>query len=93
MNPLNRNQFYKDFRKQLNAAMGAEKAECIWSQAGEEYLRILRERPELKKHKGAMVIPSVALFRVLSLHAPDSPELLNEYGTLMGKRFARFVFL
>lgn len=91
MNPLNRNLFYKGFRKQLTAAMGAEKAEWIWSQAGGEYLRILRERPELKKHKGAMVLPAVALFRVLSLYAPESVELLNEYGTLMGKRFARFV--
>lgn len=91
MNPLNRNFFYKGFRKQLYTVMAAEKAETIWSKAGEEYRSILHDRPELKKHKGAMVLPAAALFRVLNLYAPDSVNLLNEYGEYMGKRFAHFV--
>ena len=91
MNPLSRNLFYKGFRKHLRAALGAEKAEMIWSQAGAEYRGILHDRPELKKHKGAMVLPAAALYRMLDMYVPDSVELLNEYGDLMGKRFAGYI--
>lgn len=58
MNPLNKEMFYKGFRKQLAAVLPAEQAEEIWSRAGEEYQRMLSEKPELKKHKGAMVMPA-----------------------------------
>ena len=63
----------------------------IWSQAGAEYRGILHDRPELKKHKGAMVLPAAALYRMLDMYVPDSVELLNEYGDLMGKRFAGYI--
>lgn len=92
MNPLNKDLFYRGFRKQLHKAMPAETAEKIWAEAGEEYIGILKQRPELKKHKGAMVIPAAALFRVLNSYAPDSAGLLNEYGEFMGKRFARIIY-
>lgn len=92
MNPLNRDLFFKDFRKQLEAAMPAEQAEIIWAEAGEEYARILKSHPELKKHKGAMVLPAAALYRVLAIHGHDAETLLNEYGEHMGKRFARMVY-
>ena len=91
MNPLNKEMFYKGFRKQLAAVLPAEQAEEIWSRAGEEYQRMLSEKPELKKHKGVMVMPAVALYRVLSAHDLDAEKLLNEYGEHMGKRFARMV--
>ena len=91
MNPLNKDLFYKGFPKQLAAVISSEQVEEIWSEAGVEYQRMLREQPELKKHKGAMVMPAVALYRVLAAHGLDAEKLLNEYGEHMGKRFARIV--
>ena len=91
MNPLNRDFFYKKLRKELAAELGAEQSDLIWKEAGEEYLRILRERPEIKKHKGAMVLPAVAIYRVLESHGLEAETLLNEYGEYMGKRFAGLV--
>ena len=60
MNRLNRDLFFRGFRKYLAAAISDEKAERIWAEAGEEYNRILKNQPELKKHKGAMVLPAVS---------------------------------
>ena len=48
MNRLNRDLFFKGFRKQLKAVLPAEKAELIWAEAGEEYDRILKNQPEVK---------------------------------------------
>ena len=50
-NPLNRQWFYSGFRKQLKEQIGPEKAALIWSEAGNEYSRILSEQPDLKAHK------------------------------------------
>ena len=57
MNPLNREWFYRGFRKKLRIVLPMEKAEEIWESAGKEYASILQKRPGLKQHKGAMVIP------------------------------------
>ena len=43
----------------------------------------------LKKHKGAMVLPAVALYRALTAFGADAEDLLNAYGDAMGIRFAR----
>ena len=91
MNRLNRDLFFRGFRKFLAASIPEEQAERIWTEAGKEYDRILKEQSELKKHKGAMVLPAVALYRVLIFHGPDTEELLNGYGEHMGKRFAAIV--
>ena len=66
MNPLNRQWFYRGFRKSLTASLGRDAADRVWDDAGKEYSRILAARPELKRHKGAMTLPAVALYRVLT---------------------------
>ena len=91
MNRLNRDLFFRGFRKFLAASIPAEQPDAIWKEAGEEYERILKNQPELKKHKGAMVLPAVALYRVLASHGLDAERLLNGYGEHMGKRFASMV--
>lgn len=91
MNPLSRDLFFKGFRKKMADAVPSEEAEKIWVEAGEEYSRVLKQRPELKSHKGAMVLPAVALYRVMIAHGLEPEHLLNEYGKFMGKRFARLV--
>ena len=71
--------------------LGKAEAERIWKEAGEEYSRILTQQPDSRKHKGAMVLPSVALSRVLSESGQDAESLLNQYGDKMGELFARIV--
>ena len=66
MNPLNRQWFYRGFRKRLAASLGRDAADRLWDDAGKEYSHILAVRPELKRHKGAMTLPAVALHRVLT---------------------------
>ena len=87
MNPLDKEWFYRGFKKVLRSRTGKE----LWKEAGEEYRRILTEHPECKTHKGAMIVPSVALFRVLLEHGLDAQGLLTQYGDEMGERFARIV--
>ena len=91
MNPLNRQWFYRGFRKELRGAFGREKAEKVWHEAGQEYAGMLAVNPELKRQRGAMVLPAVALYRVLDRHGADAENMLNGYGDGMGKRFARLV--
>ena len=91
MNPLDRKWFYRGFRKTMEENFGAEQAAGIWKEAGEEYDRILQSDPAVTKHKGAMVLPAVALYRVLRNNGEDAASLLNDYGGMMGKRFAGIV--
>ncbi len=91
MNPLDREWFYKGFHKRLTASLGREAADQIWDDSGKEYRRILASQPELKRHKGAMTLPAVALYRVLTSRGEDAEGLLNAYGEEMGNRFARIV--
>ena len=91
MNPLNRQWFYRGFRKRLAALLGKDAADRIWEDAGKEYRHILTSRPELKRHKGAMTLPAVALYRALTARGEDAEGLLNGYGEAMGKRFARII--
>ena len=91
MNPLNRQWFYRGFRKRLVASLGRAAAGQVWTEAGREYSRILASRPELKRHKGAMTLPAVALYRALTARGEDAEGLLNSYGEDMGKRFARII--
>ena len=91
MNPLNRQWFYRDFHKKLTASIGRDAADRLWKEAGKEYSRILASQPELKRHKGAMTLPAVALYRVLAAESEDAEGLLNAYGEYMGQRFARII--
>ena len=91
MNRLNRDLFFRGFRKYLAAAIPEKQAESIWAEAGEEYDRILKEQPELKKHKGAMVLPAVVLYRAMDARHADT-EILLKYGEKMGILFARLVY-
>ena len=91
MNPLDRQLFYRPFRKTLRSAFGAEAASDIWREAGVEYTRILAVEPGLKEHPGAMTLPAVALFRALASRGADAQGLLNAYGDMMGRRFAGHV--
>ena len=91
MNPLNRQWFYRGFRKRLVASLGRDAAGRLWENAGKEYSRILVSQPELKRHKGAMTLPAVALYRALAAGGEDAEGLLNSYGENMGKHFARII--
>lgn len=91
MNPLDRNIFIKGFRKTLAASVPEDQAAEIWTEAGDVYSRILSMDPALKKHKGAMVLPCVALHRVLRARGMDAEKLLSEYGAQFGKKVAGIV--
>ena len=91
MNPLNRQWFYRGFRRQLRAELDQARAEAVWQEAGEEYRRMLKEQPALKRHKGAMVLPAVSLYRALVRQGVDAEPLLNRFGDRMGRRFAGIV--
>ena len=91
MNPLNRKVFFKGFHKELINSLGKITADQIWEDAGKEYHRILSSQPELKRHKGAMTLPAVALYRVLTARGEDAESLLNDYDEDMGRRFARII--
>ena len=91
MNPLNRQWFYRGFRRRLVTALGGTRADTVWDDAGKEYQSMLSGSAALKKHKGAMVLPAVALYRALTASGADAEDLLNAYGDAMGKRFAGIV--
>ena len=93
MNTLNRQWLYTGFRRELRTTLGRDTAEVIWEEAGREYDRILAEQPQLKKHSGAMVLPAVALYRVLNRHGKDAETMLNRYGEMMGRRFAKIIHI
>ena len=88
---MNRQLFFRGFHQKLKSSLGKDTANRIWDEAGEEFSRILAARPELKRHKGAMTLPAVALYRVLTARGEDTEGLLNAYGEDMGKRFARVI--
>lgn len=91
MNALNRKWFYRGFRRKLADTFGKETGREIWEAASHEYVSILSSRPELSRHKGAMTLPAVALYRVLSSRGEDAEGLLNAYGEEMGRRFAGMI--
>ena len=91
MNPLNRKWFYRGFRRQLSKEFRQTRAEAVWQEAGQELWLLLKGRPTLKRRKGAMVLPAVALYRAFNLHNEDAEQLLNRYGNRMGQRFAGIV--
>lgn len=91
MNPLNRQWFYKGFHRRLADSLGKAAADQVWRDAGEIFSGILASQPELKRHKGAMTLPAVALYRALTARGEDAEGLLNAYGEDMGKRFARII--
>ena len=91
MNPLNRQWFYRGLRSRLVTALGRTRANTVWENAGKEYQSMLSGDAALKRHKGAMVLPAVALYRALTASGEDAESLLNAYGDAMGKRFAGIV--
>ena len=84
MNPLNRQWFYRGLRRRLVRVLGRTQAESVWENAGKEYQSMLSANAGLKKHKGAMVLPAVALYRALTAFGADAEDLLNGYGNAMG---------
>ncbi len=91
MNRMNRQWFYRGFRKKLRTALGRDAADALWQEAGETYAQILAHHPRIRRHKGAMVLPAVALFMTMEQHGEDAEALLNAYGDDMGQRFASLV--
>ena len=91
MNPLNRQWFYRGFRKALCTSLSPDRAARLWTAAGDEYARILSANPGINTRSGAMVIPAVALYRSLIAAGEDAEALLNAYGDSMGRRLARIV--
>ena len=71
--------------------LGKAAGDQVWRDAGEKYSGLLASQPELKRHKGAMTLPAVALYRALTARGEDAEGLLNAYGEDMGKRFARII--
>ena len=53
--------------------------------------RIMHQNPALRKHKGAMAIPAVALYRAFKAHGIKAEETLKRYGTYMGRKVGKFV--
>ena len=77
MNPLNRQWFYKGFHRRLTDSLGKAAGDQVWRDAGEKFSGILASQPELKRHKGAMTLPAVALYRALTARGEDAEGLLN----------------
>lgn len=88
INPLNKQFFFKPFKKRLLSVTDPDSSNRIWSEAGEEYGRILREHPDITDHKGYMALPCVALYRALDSNGLDAEKLLCQYGRDLGKKFA-----
>ena len=91
MNPMNRQLFYRGLRGKLRAAVGRKAAGDLWREAGREYAGMLRADPSLRRHRGAMVLPAVALYRVMLRRGLDAEALLSAHGGDMGRRFAKVV--
>ena len=91
MNPLDRQWFYRGFRKALRDRLGREKAGRVWAEAGKEYRRILETHPGIMRQNGAMTVPAVAIWRALEAAHEDAGALLNAYGDEMGRRLAGLV--
>ena len=83
--------FYRGFRKKMGSDLQPGEAARIWKDADDEYVRMISEDPRLKKDKGAMVIPAVALYRTLAANGLDAERLLSEYGRDMGIKLAGIV--
>ena len=92
MNPLDRDVFFLPFRRVLKKRFGNAYGTQLWQEAGMDYASMMKSRPSLKKHKGAMILPAVSLYRVLEKHGESAEEILNAYGKSMGKIFARAVY-
>ena len=82
----------RGFLKELRAELGLQKAEAIWREAGQTYTHILAVDPALKRHRGAMALPAVALYRTLISCGENAEALLNACGDHMGRRFAGIVY-
>ena len=91
MNPLNKHNFYKPFRKTLIAEFGDSEGAQIWEEAGEELDRITTENPGLEDRNGSLVVPLVALYKTLEAHSKDAEGLLNAFGDQRGEFFAKLV--
>ena len=91
MSALDRQVFFKGFRKKLYDTFGKAEGLKLWAEAGKEYDDILKNDPSLKSHKGAMALSAVALYRVLERNGKDGEGLLNDFGRTMGKKYAKIV--
>ena len=91
MKKLDHEFFFRKFKDVLCREFGKEEGLGLWKEAGLEYERLFSENPSLKSHKGVMAVPCVALYRVLRKNGKDAEELLNAYGRMMGKKFAKAV--
>ncbi len=89
MSALDKQIFFTKLKKILILKLGEAKGLEVWRDASAEYDKILRENPELRKHKGAMAIPAVALYRAFRAHGLKAEETLKRYGTYMGRRIGK----
>ena len=91
MNSLDKQIFFRKLKKILVWKLGEKKGIEIWNDAAAEYDRILHQNPALRKHKGAMAVPAVALYRTFKAHGIKAEETLKRYGTYMGRKVGKFV--
>ena len=85
------NWYYKGFKKRLTNEIGKSEADAIWIEALAIYEKELSVSPDIRKHKGFMVMPAVALYKALDFRNLDARRMLGEYGALMGRKFAAIV--
>ncbi|MBR4444276.1 MAG: L-2-amino-thiazoline-4-carboxylic acid hydrolase [Solobacterium sp.] len=91
MNALDRNPAYLPFKKQLCRTLGNAYGRQLWKEAGQYYACLLAEEPTLTRQKGAMVLPGVSLYAVLTKHGEDAEAILCSYGKKMEQRMAKAV--
>ena len=91
MNSLDKQIFFRKLKKILVWKLGEAKGIEIWNDAAAEYDRIMHQNPALRKHKGAMAIPAVALYHTFKAYGIKAEETLKRYGTYMGRKVGKFV--
>ncbi|MBR5091745.1 MAG: L-2-amino-thiazoline-4-carboxylic acid hydrolase [Ruminiclostridium sp.] len=89
MNALDKQIMFKKMKKILIRKLGEAKGSEVWNDAAAEYDQILHRNPGLRKHKGAMAIPTVALYRAFRRHGIKAEETLKRYGAYMGRKIGK----
>lgn len=90
-NPLDKHAFYTPCKKLIVEKLGIVKGCDIWAKAGDELANLLERYPGVEDKVGCEVIPAVAIYKVLEEAGYDAEQILCEFGTKMGEKFARIV--
>ncbi|MCR5596150.1 MAG: L-2-amino-thiazoline-4-carboxylic acid hydrolase [Lachnospiraceae bacterium] len=81
---------FKNFKKDLTARYGTDKALRIWDYAKKEYLKLLGNEPDLDKSSKEYSFPAVALYRAVDHFAPgEALDVTRAFGTKTGLRLKK----